>query len=143
MNADTLFRIANLTALLGWLLLLGTGWSQKASRWTASLVSGFLLPALLSTAYLALLATHWRGHHGRFDSLSNVMLLFTDRWLVLAGWIHYLAFDLFIGSWQVRDRWRSKAPFWFVVPCLGLTFMFGPIGLLLYLLGARAFSTRV
>ncbi len=68
------------------------------------------------------------------------MLLFTDRWLVLAGWVHYLAFDLFIGSWQVRDARRNRVPFVLVVPCLVLTFLFGPIGLLLYLLLAGVAS---
>jgi hypothetical protein len=77
---------------------------------------------------------------GGFNSLSNVMLLFTDRWLVLAGWVHYLAFDLFIGSWQVRDARRNGVPFWLVAPCLVLTFMFGPIGLLLYLFLAGVIS---
>jgi len=134
MSADTLFRLCNSTALAGWLLLLLTGWSQRASRVMASLVSGLLAPVLLGSVYLALIATHWRGRHGGFDSLDHVMLLFNDRWLVLAGWVHYLAFDLFIGSWQVRDARRNGVPFLLVIPCLGLTFMFGPIGLILYLL---------
>jgi hypothetical protein len=68
------------------------------------------------------------------------MLLFTDRWLVLAGWVHYLAFDLFIGSWQVRDARRNHVPFLLVLPCLVLTFLFGPIGLLLYLILAGMVS---
>ena len=140
MTADALFHLCGLTAFAGWCLLIVTGWSRKASRWVSSLISGFLLPALLSGVYLALIATHWRGHRGGFDSLHNVMLLFTDPWLVLAGWVHYLAFDLFIGSWEVRDAQRRGVPFWVVVPCLGLTFLFGPIGLLFYLLSAGAVS---
>jgi hypothetical protein len=118
MNADSLFRLCNSTAMAGWLLLIVTGWSARA---------------LLCSLYLALILTHWGGHKGGFSSLSGVMLLFTDRWLVLAGWVHYLAFDLFIGSWQVRDARRNHVPFLLVVPCLLLTFLFGPIGLLLYL----------
>ncbi len=134
MSADLLFRLCNSTALAGWLLLLVTGWSARASRIVASLITGLLVPALLSGVYAALIFTHWGGHQGGFNTLSDVMLLFTNRWLVLAGWVHYLAFDLFIGSWQVRDARRNGLPFWVVVPCLLLTFMFGPIGLLLYLI---------
>ena len=110
MTADGLFRLCNSTALAGWLLLVATGWSARASRVISSLITGLLVPALLCGLYLVLIATHWGGHRGGFSSLSGVMLLFTDRWLVLAGWVHYLAFDLFIGSWQVRDARRNRVP---------------------------------
>jgi hypothetical protein len=141
MNADELFRLCNSMALAGWLVLLVTGWSARVSRVVSSLVTGLLVPGLLSCVYLALILTHWGGHRGGFSSLTGVMLLFTDRWIVLAGWVHYLAFDLFIGSWQVRDARRNHVPFLAVVPCLVLTFLFGPIGLLLYLL-VGAVATR-
>ncbi|MGC2401040.1 MAG: ABA4-like family protein [Acidobacteriaceae bacterium] len=140
MTSDALFRLCNSTALAGWVLLVATGWSARASRIVSSLITGLLVPALLSGVYLALILTHWGGHKGGFGSLSGVMLLFTDRWLVVAGWVHYLAFDLFIGSWQVRDARRNHVPFWLVVPCLVLTFLFGPIGLLLYLILAGVVS---
>jgi hypothetical protein len=140
MTADSLFRLANSMALAGWLLLAITGFSARASRMISSLITGLLVPALLCGLYTVLIAKHWGGHRGGFNSLSNVMLLFTDRWLVLAGWVHYLAFDLFIGSWQVRDARRNGVPFIAVLPCLVLTFLFGPIGLLLYLIVAGAAS---
>lgn len=69
---------------------------------------------------------------GGFDSLANVMKLFTNEWSVLAGWIHYLAFDLFVGAWEVKDSQEKGISHWFVIPCLVLTFLFGPIGFLLY-----------
>jgi hypothetical protein len=140
MTADEVFRLSNSTALAGWVVLVATGWSERASRIISSLVTGLLVPALLCGVYLALILTHWSGHRGGFGSLSAVMLLFTDRWLVVAGWVHYLAFDLFIGSWQVRDARRNHIPFLLVVPCLVLTFLFGPIGLLLYVILATIVS---
>jgi hypothetical protein len=65
--------------------------------------------------------------------LSSVAMLFSNPWLLLAGWTHYLAFDLFIGSWEVRDARDRGLPHLLVVPCLALTFLFGPAGWLLYL----------
>ena len=50
----------------------------------------------------------------------------------MAGWIHYLAFDLFIGAWEVRDARRLGVPHMVVVPCLFFTLMAGPVGLALY-----------
>jgi hypothetical protein len=59
---------------------------------------------------------------------------FENHWLLLAGWVHYLAFDLFIGAWQVRDSKALGISHLLVLPCLVLTFLFGPVGLLLYFL---------
>jgi hypothetical protein len=52
--------------------------------------------------------------------------------MLLAGWTHYLAFDLIVGSWEVRDARERGISHWLVVPCLALTFMFGPVGFLAY-----------
>lgn len=73
---------------------------------------------------------------GGFGSLAGVMKLFTNPWAVLAGWVHYLAFDLFVGAWEVRDAEQHGVSHLLVVPCLFFTFMLGPIGLLMYM-GAR------
>ena len=102
MTADELFRLSNSTALAGWLLLVVTGWSPRASRVISSLITGLLVPALLCCVYLVLIAGHWSGHKGGFNSLSGVMLLFTDRWLVLgvgvgvtAAWLILVSMTLF------------------------------------------------
>jgi hypothetical protein len=50
----------------------------------------------------------------------------------MLGWTHYLAFDLFIGSWEIEDAGKRGIPHWLMVPILLLTFMLGPIGLLTY-----------
>jgi hypothetical protein len=128
MNADHLFSICNFTALLGWLILAIAG----RKRWAGYLITGVVLPLLLAVAYLGLLLGHWGETKGGFGSLTEVAELFSNRWLLLAGWIHYLCFDLFIGSWQVRDAAARGISHWLVIPCLFFTFMFGPVGLLLY-----------
>jgi uncharacterized protein YneF (UPF0154 family) len=69
---------------------------------------------------------------GGFDSLSNVKLLFTTDWAALAGWVHYLAFDLFIGCWIARQMMSAGLPRWPLLVILPLTFMFGPMGYLAY-----------
>jgi hypothetical protein len=130
---DHIFQGANLFAMAGWLLLI----VFPRNRWSAPLISGVIVPALLAAAYLAIILTHWGESGGGFSTLDAVTRLFQSRWLLLAGWLHYLAFDLFIGSWQVRDSVTAGVPVWLVIPCLVLTFLFGPAGLLLYL-GLRA-----
>jgi hypothetical protein len=112
----------------GWLLLVfAPRW-----KWSARIIAGILIPLLLALVYLYLVVTQFGKSDGGFGSLEEVSLLFKNPYALLAGWIHYLAFDLFIGSWEVRDSQRLGIHHLLVVPCLVLTFLFGPIGLLLY-----------
>jgi hypothetical protein len=110
-------------------------------RWSASLLSGAVIPAILALAYLALVASRFGNAKGDFQSLAGVAALFADPYVLLAGWVHYLAFDLFIGSFEVRDSLRNGISHWIVLPCLFFTFMLGPIGFLFYLL-VRTVKTR-
>jgi hypothetical protein len=57
------------------------------------------------------------------------------------GWVHFLAFDLFVGRWAYLDSRNHGFTAWLVSPILFLVFMFGPLGLLLYL-GLRALLLR-
>ncbi len=66
-------------------------------------------------------------------SLGGVMALFSSPHIMLVGWVHYLVFDLFVGAWEVRDARRRSIHHGMVVPCLFLTLMVGPVGLLAYL----------
>ena len=128
MKAEQVFSICNSAALAGWLILAVAG----RKRWASYLVTGAILPLLLAAAYFVLLLTHWGEKTGGFGTLNGVAELFSNQWILLAGWIHYLCFDLFIGSWEVRDAEARGISHWLVIPCLFLTFMFGPVGLLSY-----------
>ena len=84
---------------------------------------------------------YWSRAEGGFGSLDEVAALFRSRELLLAGWLHYLAFDLFVGAWEVRRGREAGVPFLLVAPCLLLTFLFGPAGLLAFLILLAAFRT--
>ena len=129
MDLGIVFKICNYTALAGWLLL------AVAPRWkgTQYIVHTAAVPLLLAVAYLYFIVTGFGGEgEGGFGSLEGVMALFTQPRAVLAGWIHYLVFDLFIGAWEVRDAQRLRISHWLLLPCLFFTLMLGPVGLLLY-----------
>jgi hypothetical protein len=133
MTPDQMFSIANFVALCGWLLLV----ALPGRKWVANMIAGVMVPAVLAAAYIVIIAINFFGAEGGFSSLRHVALLFANPWLLLAGWLHYLAFDLLVGTWEVRDARERGVPHVFVVPCLILTFLFGPAGWLLYL-GVRA-----
>ena len=139
MSPEQLFSVCSLLVLPGWLLLV----FLPRWKWTARLVCPVLIPLLLALVYLWIVVTTFWKTPGDFNSLAGVSQLFQSQWALLAGWIHYLAFDLFIGSWEVRDAQRTGVHHLLVVPCLLLTFLFGPVGLLLYFALRAALRRKV
>ncbi len=128
--------------MAGWLLLV----VAPRKRW-ATMTAGVAIPLTLATLYLLLLVSRYGEARGGFSSLPAVAMLFSNPWLLLAGWIHYLAFDLLVGAWEVRDATTRGIPHLLVVPCLLLTFLFGPIGFVAYYalrtMGAGRFAPSV
>lgn len=127
MSLEQVFALASTLAGLGWLLLV-----VVPRRALALQVASVFFPLVLALIYLFFIVMHLRDAEGGFGSLADVAKLFEKRELLLAGWIHYLCFDLFIGAWEVRDSQKNGIPHLVVIPCLLMTFMLGPIGLLFY-----------
>lgn len=128
MTAEQLFSILNLVTVAAWLPLV----FLPRVRW-ASRVVPVVIPLLLAAVYVVLMAASLTRSEGGFSSLAGVRALFDNSWALLAGWTHYLAFDLFVGGWEARDAQRRGLPHLLIVPALVLTFFLGPAGLLLYL----------
>ncbi len=130
MTPEWMFSLASFTAMAGWVLLAaGVTLNNALLR---DLVAGRIIPALLAAAYAGLIALFWAGSDGGFDSLDNVARLFANPWLLLAGWIHYLAFDLAIGAIIARRTFDEGLPRLALIPILPLTFLFGPVGWLAF-----------
>lgn len=138
MNADSLFSITNSLALLGWILLIvGAEW-----RYLRTIVLNLIIPILLSLVYVYLIITHYGAmQEGGFGSIDELIILFSNRDLILLGWVHYLAFDLFIGTWEYYDAQKHGISRFLIIPCQILTFLAGPVGLVLYLI-LRAVMTK-
>jgi hypothetical protein len=132
---ETLFSLTSGLAVLGWAGLVLLPGVQFVVRVLARLV----IPLLIAGLYGFLMINHLGElpEGGGFDSLAAVSKLFSVEGLLLAGWVHYLAFDLFVGSWEVEDAQARGVPHLAVIPCLAATFLAGPLGFALYL-GVRA-----
>lgn len=136
MNWETIFSIANAWAMLGWLALI------LAPRKPAVLaLILYLAVFLLCAAYTMVmggLMLGWidggaaQGGAG-FTSLAGVMALFSSQAGVMLGWLHYLAFDLFVGMWIARDADQKGFSRIVQAPILLLTLMAGPVGLFVWL----------
>jgi hypothetical protein len=128
MNPSQVFSIVSAMAALQWLLLIAMP-KWKVTQWLANHAA---VPLLLSVIYCIYIAGFWGIHGGGFGSVQEVRTLFGNDNLLLAGWVHYLAFDLLIGFSIIKSAQASAVSHWLVIPCLVLTFMFGPCGYLLY-----------
>ncbi|GFE67085.1 ABA4-like family protein [Litoreibacter roseus] len=129
MDPQTLFDVASTLAMLGWVAL---ALSPLAPRRLLP-VGGVVLPLLVCVIYALAAVLYLPGAEGGFDTLDNVMLLFSDRGATTVGWVHFLAFDLLVGGWIVRDARARSVPHITLLPCLFVTLMLGPVGLLAYL----------
>jgi hypothetical protein len=138
MIPDTMFQIANPLALLGWVILIFAPFAPRITNFIAAAI----IPLLMALAYSALILAHWSGATGGYDSLPDVMALFTDPHIALAGWVHYLAFDLFVGAWATRTARTAGIPHLLVLPHLVLIFLFGPAGFLTFYAMHSAFRLR-
>jgi len=128
-----LFQAANLLALPGWLWLMVWLFLPRTAQ-NATRYGGLILPLVLAILYASSMLVHFSSATGGFDSLAGVLSLFRHPGATLAGWVHFLAFDLFAGWCITRHSVTSKVNRLLVILCLLLTFMFGPIGLLVYCL---------
>ena len=130
MTASSLFSIFNMVALAGWILLGVSVVINNASL--RDRVAGQWLPVLFSAAYAALILLFFLRSPGGFGSLDGVQTLFRSPWIALAGWLHYLAFDLWMGARITRENAALNLPRWPLIALLPLTFLFGPAGYLAF-----------
>jgi Domain of unknown function (DUF4281) len=146
MSPDELFVIASRVALVGWVLLV-VGLLGPAC-WAPRLLffGGRVVPLMLCAGYAVALIRGWgTAPGGNFSTLAGVATLFASKPVLLAGWIHFLAFDLWVGRWEVDQTVAAGSPALLkalTVPCLFATLMFGPAGLLIYFVAARLTRTK-
>lgn len=131
MTPDLIFSICSSIAMVGWLLLI-----IVSQFWYKidSFIIGIIVTVFAIVYTWLIFANFHFSDIEKFNTLDGVMSLFSNKTIVTAGWIHYLAFDLMTGLWIKKNSEKHFISHWLVIPCLLLTFMFGPIGLLIYLL---------
>lgn len=130
-----MYTLLNFGVVPFWALLI----VAPVFRLTDLLVHSVAMPILLGVTYAWLLATAlWGGvplpEGAGFSTLDGLVKLFSVKEALVAGWAHYIVFDLFVGAWQARDAQRVGLNHFVLIPCLILTFLVGPVGLLAYLL---------
>jgi hypothetical protein len=130
MTPAEVFKIVGMLAMPMWILLI------FLPKWkvTRFLIDYKIIPIVLSVIYAIYIAKSLiTGGMMDFGSLQSVMQLFTVENAVLAGWVHYLAFDLLVGMWIVNQNKELNIHPILLAPCLLGTFLFGPVGFLVFM----------
>jgi len=145
MSPDSVFQTCTTIAMAGWLvlLILSPFWSSFDR-----FLIGFVI-TLFAIVYIWLVfqvfvsgdLSRMNSVGEKFGSLNGLMELFTNKTAVSAGWVHYLGFDLLTGIWIKKNALKYNIQHLMLLPCLLLTFILGPAGLLLYLL-VRLIKTK-
>lgn len=139
MTPSVVFSIANMSVIPMWALMIFLpNWKT-----TRILIDFKVLPILLSLFYVVyIIRTIQIGANMDFGSLDSVMALFTEENAVLAGWIHYLVFDMVVGMWILDKNREIGISHLLIAPCLIGSFMFGPVGFLMFMVMAMPRSKR-
>ena len=137
MSPETIFSLCSSVTMIGWLLLI----ISPLNKWIKKIIRWGIIPLLLGVVYAWLMFSHFGESEGGFGSLAEVKKLFSNDYALLAGWIHYLAFDLWLGSWALYDSKKYGIHHIVMIPILFTTLMFGPFGLVAYFI-VRAVYTK-
>lgn len=134
MTWDALFSACSTLAMVGWAaLILAPRRFVGLPRWG--------IPVALAAVYAALVMAYFADAGGGFGSIAAVRTLFASDPVLVAGWVHYLAFDLIVGA-LIADRMdRAGVPRVVQAAPLVATFLLGPAGMLFGLLTEMATRT--
>ncbi len=134
-SPEQFFGWAGQAAMLGWLILIFVPRRLPYDLGPKLMwLPRFIIPFGLSLLYSGLAMAHIATvEGGGFGSLAEVKTLLSNDWALLAGWVHYLAFDLFIGGWIAVKADEVGINRIIQAPILLATFMAGPLGLAIFL----------
>lgn len=138
MSPDRIFEIVNSIALASWIILI----LFPYKNWSKSILFAIII-AGLALLYGGLAFTHFSTDtFESFGELSQLAQLNSEPMNVVIGWIHYLAFDLLAGLYITKNAEQIGINRYLLIPCQLLTFMMGPLGVLLYLILRFALSKK-
>lgn len=133
LDFNVLFLFSNIAIMPLWLLLIAFP-KKDFTRWLAY---NYLIQMILALMYIFLMITYIGEGNGGMSSLEEIRKGFNHDAILLAGWIHYIIFDSFVGTWMVYDAEKNKIPHIRIIVPLVFTLLLGPVGFLLYFIYKR------
>jgi hypothetical protein len=134
--AETFFQATNTLALVAWIALVLFPGKKPIS----GVLCAVVVPGLLALAYAAVIGWKLASNGpppGDVMTLTGLRDVFSDDWVFAAAWTHYLVFDMVVGAWIARDSVKLGMPWLLRTMALTLTFLAGPVGFLVHIVGRR------
>lgn len=128
MSPDLVFAIANASVLPAWAVLI----FAPRARWPLlDAIPRLVVPVVLSLFYSAFILAHFSESGGGYGSIAEVRQLFASDAVLVAGWMHYLVFDLLVACGMATKMDRAGIGRIVQGAVLPAIFLFGPLGWLL------------
>ena len=132
---DALFWFSSLYILPFWLMMWfaptheRTAWLMR-SEWVylAPLAVAYALAVLPNIVDIFILLG------SEMPTPEIVVDMFSEREVILVGWLHFLAFDLFVGRWTWQRLMATEQPIYISFPVLLFSMMVAPLGALMGLI---------
>jgi len=128
-SLDAIFSFGGNLVMPFWMLMI----FLPHWRWTQRIMRSPLIAVPPAVIYTVLVLPNTSEILGALGGLNEVMALLATPFGTTVGWMHFLAFDLFVGRWAYLDSRERSISALVMAPILFLTLMLGPIGFLLYL----------
>jgi hypothetical protein len=133
MEPGTLFQVANTAVLPFWIMLA----VLPRHPLSAKLVQSGVVSCVIAAFYVISLLLGDGVNFASFSTLEGVRSIFQNDWFFLAAWLHYLAFDLYIGGMISGHYVQHGGSRLVLLVELFFTLMLGPLGLLIHKLRLR------
>ncbi|MEM7333002.1 MAG: ABA4-like family protein [Chloroflexota bacterium] len=128
---ETIFSLSSLLVMPFWALMIFT----PRFRWTQRIMKSAWVIAPAALLYFILVVPEFTAVFTEVinPSLDGIAALLGTPSGATVGWVHFLAFDLFVGRWAYLDGLKYDISPFIMAPILFFTLMLGPVGFLLYM----------
>ena len=142
---ETLYMWINLGVLPFWFILIVFPQSHLSRIFVTSIFPFFILSGvyifILYKSYL--IGYDFDGNFSLYLGLSELSRLFEDHLYIMIFWTHFIAINLFIGGWIVKDSQKFSINKVLMAVPLIVTYLIGPLGLLLYWIIRIFYAKRI
>ena len=144
-NTEMIYLWLNFGVLPFWIILIFFPQSNLCRYFVTS-----IFPYLIfSSVYVFLLIEFYKDNYNFVDNfnlylgLDSLNNLFDNNYFLITFWVHFLAINLFCGSWIVKDSLKLTMPKFLVFFPLIVTYFIGPLGIFVYWFIRIFFSKRI
>ena len=142
---DTLYMWINLGVLPFWFILIVFPQSHLSRIFVTSIFPFFILSGvyifILYKSYIV--GYDFDGNFSLYLGLSELSRLFEDHLYIMIFWTHFIAINLFIGGWIVKDSQKFSINKVLMAVPLIVTYLIGPLGLILYWIIRIFYAKRI